>query len=411
MTDTSANIKPVAPPVETLQEVVRRHGTPVFAYDLERIESQASRLRSSIPAGVDVFYSLKANASLGICGVLAAEEFGADVASAGELVTARAAGFPSERICVTGPHKNPETLELLRSAPETLVSIDSVDELVQVAARSLPNPILLRLRPDFTSGAVVSAGSDSRFGVPFDELVDCREPAGSGSLNVVGFHIFAGSQVLDARVVIGHLRGAVDLALRAAELVGIAPEIVNLGGGFGIPYRGEPELDLDAIGAELEVLGAHAPSSRLTLELGRYLVAPAGYCLTRVLGRQTGRGRPAVVVDGGTHQRGDLCGLGLRREGTPPLPLVEPAAPAVPTDVFGSLSLPDDVLAEACFLPPLAPGDGLAFQNAGAYGLSASPALFHGNPLPAEVTFRGEEIRVIRERGEIADLLKGQRRP
>src|SRR6059036_1762675 len=102
-----AHAPPVEAPVQTLLEVVRRHGTPTYAYDLSRIRAQVAKLRTHLPATVEVIYSLKANASLGLCDFLAGCELGADVASAGELVTAVEAGFPPERIFVSGPDKSP----------------------------------------------------------------------------------------------------------------------------------------------------------------------------------------------------------------------------------------------------------------------------------------------------------------
>jgi diaminopimelate decarboxylase len=129
--------------------------------------------------------------------------------------------------------------------------------------------------------------------------------------------------------------------------------------------------------------------ARLALELGRYPVAQAGWYLTSVLAQQTYRGRPAVVVDGGTQQRGDMCGLGLRLKGFAPVVIPAKEGRRVPTDMLGCLSLPGDVPAEARLLPPLVPGDVLAFPNAGAYGLAASPWLFHSHPAPAQVAFDG----------------------
>src|SRR5262249_3712730 len=158
--------------------------------------------------------------------------------------------------------------------------------------------------------------------------------------------------------------------------------------GFGIPYGPEErELDLAPIGEALRDMVARAAPARLVVELGRYLVAQAGWYLTTVLAEQTHRGRKAVVVDGGVHQRGDLCGVGLRCKGVPPVVLDGRSSPLVATDVLGCLSLPSDVLAEASLLPPLSPGNVLAFPNAGAYGLYASPCLFHAHSLPAEAAF------------------------
>ena len=232
-----------------------------------------------------------------------------------------------------------------------------------------------------------------------------------GGIVPVGFHVYSGSQVLDATAIVHQLRGATRLSLRAADLLGVAPEILNLGGGFGVPYRADDEaLDLGPIADELRNLVDQASPARILLELGRYLVAESGWYLTTVVAHQTYRGRHAVVVDGGVHHRANLCGLGLRTKVLPPLALGGNGSSLAPTEVLGCLCLPDDVLAESSPLPPLSPGDVLAFPNAGAYGLSAAPTLFLSHPAPAEVAFRGTKMEVLRPRILAPELLRYQTR-
>jgi diaminopimelate decarboxylase len=397
--------------MQTLREVVRRFGTPTYAYDLGSLHAQIGRLQAGLPAGVQVFYSLKANPSLGLCGLIAANGLGADVASAGELVTALEAGFTPERIFITGPDRSPALLQGLPSVPEAIISLDSVSDFQALAGLDPPHRALLRLRPDFCSFAQCAAGPDSRFGLRFEDLPRFRQHLGVPGVRVVGFHVFAGSQVLDAEAVIHHLRGGVELSLRAADVLDLVPEIIDLGGGFGIPYGpDDAELDLALVAEELGVLLARVAPARLVLELGRYVVAPAGWYLVTVLAQQVHGGRPAVVIDGGSHQRTDMCGIGLRHKAVPPVVLDPRPGPLTPTDVLGCLSLPSDILAEASLLPPLAPGDVLAFPNAGAYGLSASPLYFHGNLPPAEVAFAGTRIESLRVRQPARGILEGQAR-
>ena len=287
-----------------LLEIVRRYGTPTYAFDVRRLRAQVEKLRTHLPAAIEILYSLKANASLGICDVLRDCGIGADVASAGELATAVEAGFPSQRIFVAGPFKLPETLAQLRDLPAAVLSVDSPSELQMLAEHRLPNPIVLRLRPDFGSQAVVAAGHESRFGFVGDDVSSCRKLVNSRAVNVIGFHVFSGSQYLNAEGIVAHLRGALAISLRAADTLGIVPALLNLGGGFGIPYASTAnELDLGIIGEELAMMTRQLPTTRIVLELGRYLVAQAGWYLTSVLGHQTFQGRAAVVVDGGTHQR------------------------------------------------------------------------------------------------------------
>jgi diaminopimelate decarboxylase len=402
----------VAAPIEILREIARLYGTPTYAYDISRIRAQVVKLRTHLPAAVEVLYSLKANASLGLCAVLAQCGLGADVASAGELATALTAGFSPSRIFLTGPDRSPAVLASLRPLPEIIISMDSASELRILASKQGQHRALLRLRPDFCSYATCSAGPDSRFGLTFAELSACREFLDAPGIKVIGFHVFSGSQILSAEGVIHHLRGGVDLALRAADTLGIAPEIIDLGGGLGVPYAPEDsELDLALVGSELAVLAKRTAPAQLVVELGRYLVAHSGWYLTTVLAQQTHRGRKAVVVDGGTHQRGDMCGVGLRQKGFPPVVLGGSTGPLVPTDILGCLSLPSDVMAEARPLPALSPGDVLAFPNAGAYGLAASPWQFHAHPAPAEVAFEETRLLPWRLRQAPESVLDGQTRP
>src|SRR5450755_3822288 len=109
---------PVTAPVEVLREIVRIYGTPTYAYDIGRMRAQVAKLRAHFPPAVEILYSLKANASLGLCGVLAECGLGADVASAGELAIALAAGFSPGRIFLTGPDRAPAVLAHLRKRVE-----------------------------------------------------------------------------------------------------------------------------------------------------------------------------------------------------------------------------------------------------------------------------------------------------
>ena len=401
--------KPDDETVLALRDIVRRYGTPTYAFDVRRLRTQVETLRSHLPPETDILYSMKANASLGICDVFADCGIGADVASAGELAIALAAGFPGNQIFVAGPFKLPETIAQLREAPDAIVSIDSYSELQQFSEERLPNSAVLRLRPDFGSCAVVPAGSESRFGFTSEELERCRNYLPSCNVNVIGFHVFAGSQILDTGKVNEQLRLAMDLSLRAAEQLGVSPAYINIGGGFGIPYApNDQQLDLGCVGEELARLAERAAPARIVLELGRFLVAEAGWYMTSVVAHQTFQGRPAVVVDGGVHQRADMCGLSLRSNQEPPLVLDSVSSTLTPTDILGCLSLPDDVMLEASPLPELSLGDVLAFGHAGAYGLWSSPAIFHGSPLPAEVAFDGPEIHLMRERKPAQSILEDQ---
>jgi diaminopimelate decarboxylase len=381
---------------EALAAVAVRHGTPAYVYDLGYIRARASGLTGALPAGVGVRYSVKANPALVVCQVIAGTGMGAEVSSAAELETALEAGFKPDRILVSGPYKEEELLRRVGTLPGVLVSVDSLSELRQLAARPGPaRRIVLRLRPDYLPAGEMCAGSLSRFGIPAGQLAsdaaDLARAAGCA-----GFHVYGGSQILDSAAAAHNIANAHDLAMRAAALLGVVPEVLNLGGGFGVPYDEHGrELDLAPAAATLRTLAARAPGTRLVLELGRYLVAEAGWYLTRVVHHQTFDGKPAVVVDGGIHHRPDLCGLDLAHRSAPPLLLGPPREGITPTAVLGCLCLPWDILAYGAGLPPLRVGDVLAFPNAGAYGLTAAPTGFLGHRLPAQVALDEQSLTLL----------------
>ena len=410
MNDRSSQIELPPATSEILVEIAARFGTPSYAFDIRRIRQQVDKLRLHLPDQVELLYSFKANASLGICDVLEDCGVGAEVASAGELATAIEAGFSDQRIFVTGPFKSAETLSLLENLPAAVISVDSPGELEALSELAIPQAVVLRLRPDFGSCAVVEAGSESRFGFTAADLGRAAELLDSSPIELLGFHIFSGSQMLDTSALNDQLGRAMELALRSADRLGIQPSLINLGGGFGIPYGPtDEEIELAVLGEALARQVELASPARIVVELGRYLVAQSGWYLTSVLDQQTLQGRRAVVVDGGTHQRGDMCGLNLSTDAHPPHLLAAEQSPLEATDVLCCLSLPSDILARAAMLPTTVAGQVLAFANAGAYGVWSSPAAFHGSPLPAEVAFDGTSIQLMRERKPAQGILDGQR--
>ena len=399
---------PAAPAAaDTLLRAAIEYGTPAYVYDLGRVRAAAACLRSALPPEVRVRYSVKANPAGEVCRAIAEAGLGAEVSSAGELRTAIEAGFAAERILVSGPYKEPELLARLAGMPAALISVDSVSELAQLAAApsGRRHPVLLRLRPDYPVPGQMPAGPAPRFGIPLAEL-----PAAAPllrQLRCAGFHVHGGSQILDPAQAARQLHDASALAVRAAGLLGLTPAMLNLGGGFGVPCSpGDGGLDLGPAASTLMSMISGFPGVAVTLELGRYLVAEAGWYLTAVVHRQSHGDGPAVVVDGGVHHRPDLCGLGLACHGAGPALLGShrPGQAAVDgrarglrvaTAVLGCLCLPSDVLAYAAELPELHAGDILAFPSAGAYGLTAAPAAFLGHRLPAEISMDGGKLALL----------------
>jgi diaminopimelate decarboxylase len=383
-----------------LEQLAARVGsTPFFAYDRALISERIELLRAVLPGDISLSYAVKANPMPAVVGHLRGLVDAFDVASAAEMHVALDAGMPAGRVSFAGPGKTPAELSQAVAAGVTIEmeSRTEAERIAMIGERLGIRPrVAVRVNPDFQMkrSGMRMGGGPQQFGVDAEQvpaLLRELEPAG---LDVLGFHIFAGSQNLDAELLCEAQRNTVELALRLADEAPMPVRYLNLGGGFGIPYvdRDRP-LDLDAVGANLrqlleERVRPQLPDARVAIELGRYIVGEAGFYVTRVVDRKESRGRTFLVVDGGMHHQlaaSGNFGQAIRRN----FPVAiggrgeEPAAE--PVSVVGCLCTPLDLLADNVALPAADVGDLVVLFQAGAYGLTASPTAFLSHPAPAEV--------------------------
>ena len=191
---------------------------------------------------------------------------------------------------------------------------------------------------------------------------------------------------LDSQAIVETQAATLALAARLSDEAGASPPLVNLGGGFGIPYfAGDMPVDVERIGTALR--GALAPrppalaDSRFALELGRWLVGEAGVYLTRIVDRKESQGETFLVVDGGLHHQlaaSGNFGTVVRRNYPAAIATRFAVEPVEEANVVGCLCTPLDRLADQALLPRAEPGDLVAVFCAGAYGASASPSAFLG---------------------------------
>jgi diaminopimelate decarboxylase len=372
------------------------HGTPVFVYDRAIMAARVARFRAAFP-GVDLHYAIKANPHPALLRAIAPLADGLDIASAGELDRALTVK-PAGAISFAGPGKRDADLEAAIAAGATL-NVESEGEASRALAigqRLGTRPRLaVRVNPDLElrGSGMRMGGRPSPFGVDADRAGALARAMIAGGAAWRGFHVYAGSQALGADAVIETQAATLVLAARLADEAGATPPLVNLGGGFGVPYfAGDRPLDVEAVGAALAEALARRPAilaeTRFAIELGRWLVAEAGVYLTRVVDRKTSGGETFLVVDGGLHHQ--LAATGnfgtvVRRN----YPIAVAHRMGVHGDeevsVVGPLCTPLDRLGDHVGLPHAEPGNLIAVFLAGAYGASASPAAFLGHPPAAEV--------------------------
>jgi diaminopimelate decarboxylase len=384
-------------PVDVLAE--RVGGTPFFAYDRGLLTRRVAELRAGLPSGIDLSYAVKANPMPAVVHHLGGLVDSFDVASALELRTALNTTMPPSRVSFAGPGKTPAELSQAVAAGVT-VEMESATEarrLVEIGQRLGIRPrVAVRVNPDFEvkgSGMRMGGGSQ-QFGIDAEQVPALLKELVGAEVDILGFHVFAGSQNLRAEILVEAQRNTVDLVLRLAEAAPSPVRYLNLGGGFGIPYfEKDAPLDLTAIGANLAELletkiRVQFPEARVVVELGRYIVGECGVYVTRIVDRKESRGRTFLVVDGGLHHQlaaSGNFGQVIRRNYPVAIGnrMQEEASETV--TVVGRLCTPLDVLGDRVTLPPADVGDLVVVFQAGAYGFTASPTAFLSHPEPAEV--------------------------
>jgi diaminopimelate decarboxylase len=382
-----------------LNQLAMRVGqTPFYAYDRSLLSARAAELRSNLPPGVKLHYAMKANPMPALVSYMAGLVDGIDVASGGELKIALDAGTDPHEISFAGPGKRP--VELCQAvAAGILVNLESFREVGELADISqelgLPARIAVRVNPDFElkSSGMKMGGGPKQFGVDSEQVPELLDEIGRRGLSFEGFHLFAGSQNLKAEAIVEAQCKAYELALRLAALAPAPVRVLNLGGGFGIPYfPGERRLDLRPIGDNLATLVQRAredmPHAALVIELGRYLVGEAGIYVARVIDRKVSRGQVFLVVDGGLNHHLSASGnFGqvIRKNYPVAIGNRMGATESESASVVGPLCTPLDVLADKMTLAKAEPGDLVVVFQSGAYGASASPQSFLGHPSVMEV--------------------------
>ena len=379
-------------------------GVPAYLYDRAQFAQRASELKQLFGGHVDLHYAMKANPMPELVRFAAEHVDGLDVASGAELEVALTSCCPPSEISFAGPGKQEWELALAIDAGITL-NVESPVELERIGRiatdKSRTAKVAFRVNPDFQlkkSGMKMGGGAQ-QFGIDAEQVPGLFEGWRAGTstfdasnLEFVGFHIYSGSQNLLCESLIETQNQTVELAVRLAENAPGAVRMLNIGGGFGIPYfPGESPLDLAPLGPHLATLAAatatRLPEARLVIELGRYLVGECGVYVCEVTDKKVSRERTFLITNGGLHHH--LAASGnfgqIIRKNYPVLVGNRVRAEREErVNVVGPLCTPLDLLADNMSMSEAQIGDLIVVFQSGAYGYTASPRDFLSHRAPVE---------------------------
>lgn len=394
-----------------LSRIAAEIGTPTYVYTAEGLKA-AWRAYADAFAGqdVDICYALKANSNLAVVRTLAQLGAGGDVVSVGEMRRALAAGIPADKIVFSGVGKTREELAEALKAGIHQINVESLPELDMLSSVAvelgIDAPIAIRINPDVdaeTHGKIATGRKEDKFGIDYGHASAAYAKAMAlPGLKPVGIAVHIGSQLLKTtpfRKAFGKLAGLV----RELQAQGVPLSRIDLGGGLGVPYKPEDATPdyvayAQAIADTVGDLGC-----RVTLEPGRSLVAAAGLLLVRTIHVKEGLHRRFLVVDGAMN---DLIRPAMYEAWHTVVPVAQPAADVAlnEVDIVGPICETGDTFARQRPMPPVAPGELLAFLTAGAYGAAMS-STYNSRPLVAEVLVSGRDYAVVRRRPSFEESL------
>jgi diaminopimelate decarboxylase len=393
-------------------EIAAAVGTTFYVYSTATLLRHYNLFDEAL-AGTDhvVCYAMKAASNQAILKTLAQAGAGMDVVSGGEYLRAKAAGVPGEKIVFSGVGKTAEEIRIALTGGIRQFNVESEPEMevINAVAQELGviAPITVRVNPDVdakTHAKIATGKSENKFGIPIARAPEVYAHAASlPGLKVVGIDVHIGSQLTDLEP----FRLAYSKVAELTEQLraqGHDIHRLDLGGGLGIPYARSneaPPLPLEYGAMIKETLG-HL-GCEIEIEPGRLIAGNAGLMVSKVIYVKSGEGRDFLILDGAMN---DLIRPAMYDAYHDIVPVIEPA-PGVeqrPYDIVGPVCETGDTFAKQRAMPPLNPGDLVAFRSAGAYGAVMSSE-YNTRPLIPEVLVHGDQFAVIRERPTFDEII------
>lgn len=410
-----------------LSSLISTVGTPLYVYDERGIRETIRRLKQAFgrfdstvrnPLGYQNFFAVKALPNREILRLMTAEGFGFDCSSIPELVMAREVGAKPDQIMFTSNNTLPEEFVVAMADGGCILNLDDIS-LVSKVPEPFPELICFRYNPgaERTGNSIIGNPVEAKYGVASHQIVEAYRLAISRGAKRFGLHTMLCSNERQVSYFVDTVNMLLDLAKKLTAELDIKLEFINIGGGFGIPYKPEDDpLDIDSLGLKIgEIFDTFRKGQgyqpKLFTECGRFVTGPHGALVTRVTNlKKTYKNfaqvdasmsslmRPGMYwPNGGYHHITVLDHLGQVVE----RPLDE-------VNVVGSICENCDQFAHDRFLPQVVEGDILIIHDAGAHGI-AMAFQYNGRLRPPEVLLMADgSVKLIRRRETTEDYLRTQ---
>jgi diaminopimelate decarboxylase len=401
-----------------VKELAEKYDTPLYVISEGRIRDNYNRIQNSLMNAykhLRIYYAAKANTNVEVLKILKSEGAFLDTVSPGEVYLGLSSGYSPDRILYTGTSVRTDELKMMLNA-NIAINIDSQSELERLLKIEVPPLISIRVNPEIGAGHhnhCITAGSESKFGLWEDDAIKAYSTAKKARVERFGIHMHIGSGILDIDPFVQAVEKLSSIARRIHDELSIEFEFIDIGGGFGIPYKPEEkEFDWASFSSKVVTLFKTKVKEYalgkpfLCIEPGRFLVCDAVILLTRVNTVKVTPFHKYLGVDAGfnTLLRPTMYGSYHHILVANKLKKANRES----YDVVGPICESGDSLARDRLLPEVEEGDLLAVLDTGAYGFSMS-SQYNSRPRPAEILIRNGKPVLVRDREQLTDLAGKQR--
>lgn len=399
--------------------LLKKYGSPLYVYDYSVLEDRCKAIKKfcddlneGLPDGISVamHYSTKANSNPAILTTVEKSGLNVDCMSPFELMIDKKCGFTPDRMLYVCNNISADEMQLVRNKG-ILICLDSVSQ-VETWGKLFPDTdIMVRINPGVTgvghSKEVITSGKETKFGISEENLPYLFDVAKNYNLRIIGTHQHLGSLFLNDKVpeYIAGVKAGLDIVKKYFSGI----EIIDLGGGFGVPYKPEEKaLDLSYVSRKLlpilnEFVSYYPSVKEFKFEPGRYIPCEAGFLLGTVTAVKHENGTWWICTDIGMNQLVRPSMYKSYHE-IEVISRSDDTTPEIKANFCGNICESGDILGKDRFVHLPKVGDAVIVRNAGAYGFSMA-SNYTGRPRPAEVMLNVDGPKLIRERETLLDLM------
>ena len=393
-------------------QLSEKYGTPLYVYNENILRERCRDLRGLISySNFTVNYSPKANGNLELIKIVKSEGLRVDAMSPGEIFINMLAGYKPEEILYISNNVSEDEFRYAIAAG-VKISVDSVSQLEMFGKINPGGRVAFRVNPGVGAGhheKVITAGQKTKFGIEMNSIPEVKRIIREYNLKLIGINQHIGSLFMDGEAYLQSTGNILSIARQFDDL-----EFVDLGGGFGIPYKkqsGQLRLDLKEMGGRLSKVihtwvKEYGKEIEFKIEPGRYIVAESGIILGKVNATKINYNIKYIGTDIGFNvlirpvMYGSHHDIEIYRKN------IVPSIKEETVNIVGNICETGDIIAKERKLPEIFQDDILGVLDSGAYGYSMS-SNYNSRLRPAEVLIQSDgNLRLIRRRDTIDDLIR-----